>query len=147
MRHKSLQGGAVLTSCKLTEATKWVVLVHCIRALVSACSRPVPLRLEPFRRRGSGKSLFRSTSPLQRMHERVKNLQHHRSQVKRRVLTGSNPVGVQQGQCVRVTQQQNLTAKGRGRANGNNCNRPKRSLFTLPLSCDPAAIAMHMASM
>lgn len=52
------------TSCKLTEATKWVCDIHCMRARVSGCSSPFGCKPEVPSSSGSGKSLFRSTSPL-----------------------------------------------------------------------------------
>lgn len=65
---RSLHQNLDSTSCKLAEATKWVELVHCIRARVSGCSCPAAAKapLELPSSKGSGKSRFKSTSPLQK---------------------------------------------------------------------------------
>lgn len=63
------------TSCMLAEATKCVWLVHFMSARVSGCSSPVGSNPVLPSSSGSGKSRFKSTSPLHDEHDgQVKQL-------------------------------------------------------------------------
>lgn len=57
------------TSCMLAEATKCVWLVHFMSARVSGCSSPVGRNPVLPSSSGSGKSRFKSTSPLHDEHD------------------------------------------------------------------------------